>query len=207
MTKQTPRQRRYFKTKATILQAAQEIITEKGLDGLSLRELARRIDYSPSGLYEYFNSKDEIVTAICLEGRELMYDYLNRVPADLSPSERLVQMGLAYLEFAHDHPEHFRLIFNQLTANRSSFSEKVDEESPYYLLLQAVRAVIEAEGLIPREDYSLQEIAYSLWSLVHGMAMLRQTHLRYFQADFEAIHRRTLQIFAEGLKNKQLSAL
>jgi AcrR family transcriptional regulator len=204
---QTPRQRRYFKTKATILQAAQEIITEKGLDGLSLRELARRIDYSPSGLYEYFNGKDEIVAAICAEGLELMRDYLNRVPADLSPSERLVQMGLAYLEFAHDHPEHFRLIFSHLTASRSSFNEKVDEGSPYHLLLQAVQAVIEAEELTPGEDYSLQEIAYSLWSLVHGMAMLRQTHLRYFQADFEAIHRRTLQIFAEGLKNKQLFAL
>jgi AcrR family transcriptional regulator len=207
MTIQTPRQRRYFKTKATILQAAQEIITEKGLDGLSLRELARRIDYSPSGLYEYFNSKDEIVAAIRAEGLELMRDYLNRVPADLPSAERLVQMGLAYLEFAHDHPEYFRLIFSQLTANRSSFNEKVDEGSPYHLLLQAVQAVIEAEELTPGEEYSLQEIAYSLWSLVHGMAMLRQTHLRYFQADFEAIHRRTLQIFAEGLKNKQLFAV
>lgn len=207
MTKETPRQRRYFKTKATILQAAQEIVAEKGLDGLSLRELARRIDYSPSGLYEYFNSKDEIVTAIRAEGLELMRDYLNRVPADLAPSERLIKMGLAYLEFAHDHPDHFRLIFNQLSANRNSFNEKVDEASPYRLLLQAVQAVIEAEELTPGPDYTLQEIAYSLWSLVHGMAMLRQTHLRYFQADFEAIHRRTLQIFAEGLKNRQLSAV
>lgn len=207
MTKETPRQRRYFKTKATILQAAQEIITEKGLDGLSLRELARRIDYSPSGLYEYFNSKDEIVTAIRAEGLELMRDYLNRVPAELAPAERLVKMGLAYLEFAHDHPDHFRLIFNQLNANRSSFSDKLDEASPYYLLLQAVQAVIEAEEVTPGPEYNLQEIAYSLWSLVHGMAMLRQTHLRYFQADFEAIHRRTLQIFAEGLKNRQLSAV
>ena len=207
MTKLTPRQRRYYKTKATILQTAQEIITEKGLDGLSLRELARRIDYSPSGLYEYFNSKDEIVTAICAESRELMRDYLNGVPADLPPSERLVQMGLAYLEFADDHPEHFQLIFNQLTADRSSFGEEVEEESPYHLLLQAVQAVIEAGELTPCEDYNLQEIAYSLWSLVHGMAVLRQTHLRNFQADFEAIHRRTLQIFAAGLKNKQLSAV
>lgn len=182
-------------------------MAEKGLDGLSLRELARRIDYSPSGLYEYFNSKDEIVTAIRAEGLELMWDYLNRVPADLAPSERLVKMGLAYLEFAHDHPEHFRLIFNQLTANRNSFNDKVDDASPYHLLLQAVQAAIEAEEFAPRDDYNLQEIAYSLWSLVHGMAMLRQTHLRYFQADFEALHRRTLQIFAEGLKYKQLSAV
>lgn len=207
MIKDTPRQRRYVKIKATILQAAQEIIAEKGLDGLSLRELARRIDYSPSGLYEYFNSKDEIVTAIRAEGQELMWDYLNRVPVELAPAERLVKMGLAYLEFAQDHPDHFRLIFSQLTAERNSFNEQVDETLPYHLLLRAVQAVIETGDLTPNQDYNLQEIAYSLWSLVHGMAMLRQTHLRYFQADFEAIHRRTLQVFAEGLKTKQLSAV
>jgi AcrR family transcriptional regulator len=201
MIQQTPRQRRYYKTKAIILQAAQEIIAEKGLAGLSLRELARRIDYSPSGLYEYFNSKDDIVTAIRIEGLELLRDYLNRVEADLAPSERLLQMGLAYLDFAHDHPEHFRLIFTHLTSSRVSLDEPGDEQSPYNILLQAVRDAIEAEELTPRADYSLEEIAYSLWSLVHGMAMLRQTHLRHFQTDFDAIHRRTLQIFAEGLKN------
>lgn len=204
MSKLTPRQRRYHKTKATILQAAQEIIAEKGLDGLSLRELARRIDYSPSGLYEYFNSKEDIVAAVRAEGLGLLRDYLNRVPVDLIPSERLVQLGLAYLEFAHDRPEHFRLIFSYLTSNRDTFNEPADDGSPYSMLLQAVRAAIEAEELTPRDDYSLEEIAYSLWSLVHGMAMLRQTHLHHFQADFDAIQRRTLQIFAEGLKNKKL---
>lgn len=207
MTKLTPRQRRYYKTKATILQAAQEIIAEKGLAGLSLRELARRIDYSPSGLYEYFNSKDDIVTAIRAEGLELLRDYLNRVPVDLTPSERLVQLGLAYLEFAHDHSEPFRLVFNHLVIEGGSLNEPVDDESPYNILLQAVRAAIEAEELTPYDDYSLEEIAYSLWSLVHGMAMLRQTYLHQFQADFDMIQRRTLQIFAEGLKNKKLSAI
>ena len=207
MTKLTPRQRRRHKTKATILEAARELITEKGPDGLSLRELARRIDYSPSGLYEYFKSKDDLVMAISAEGLELLRIYLNRVPTDLPPSERLLEMGLAYLDFAHDHPEHFMLIFNNLTSNQASTNELVDPASPYYILLQAVRAAIEAEEFSPREGYTLEEIAYSLWSLVHGMAMLRQTHLRHFQADFDAIHRRTLQLFAEGFKTKQLSTL
>jgi AcrR family transcriptional regulator len=205
MTKLTPRQRRYYKTKATILQAAQEIISEKGLDGLSLRELARRIDYSPSGLYEYFRSKEDIVAAVRTEGLELLRDYLNRVPVDLAPSERLVQMGQAYLEFAYDHPEHFRLIFNHLTSDRNTLDEPANDESPFTILLQAVQAAIDAEELITRDDYALEEIAYSLWSLVHGMAMLRQTHLKHLRADFDAIQRRTLRIFADGLKNKELS--
>lgn len=205
ITKLTPRQRRHSKTKATILEAAREIIAEKGPDGFSLRELARRIDYSPSGLYEYFKSKDDLVTAISAEGLEWLRDYLQRVPTDLSPSVRLLEMGLAYLDFAQDHPEHFLLIFNNLTSNQTLVNESADPDSPYYILLQAVRAAIEAGEFSPREGYRLEEIAYSFWSLLHGMAMLRLTHLRHCQADFEAIQRRALQMFAEGFKTEKLS--
>lgn len=207
MTKLTPRQRRRHKTKSNILEAAREIIAEKGPDGLSLRELARRIDYSPSGLYEYFKSKDDLLAAVCAEGLELLRIYLDRVPTDLPPAERLLEMGLAYLDFAHDHAEHFMLIFNNLTSSRSSFNEPVEAHSPYHLLLQAVQTAIEAEEFSPQDGYTLEEIAYSLWSLVHGMAMLRQTHLRHFQADFDTLHRRALKLFAEGFKTKKLSAL
>jgi AcrR family transcriptional regulator len=204
MTKLTPRQRRHHKTKATILEAAREIIAEKGPDGLSLRELARRIDYSPSGLYEYFKSKDDLVMAIRAEGLELLRDYLNRVPTGLPPSERLLKMGLAYLDFAQNQPQYFLLIFNNLPANGALVSEPVAPGSPYQILFQQVRAAIEAGEFSPHEDYSLEEITYSLWSLIHGMAMLRQTHLPHYQADFDTTQRRALQIFAEGLKAQKL---
>jgi AcrR family transcriptional regulator len=203
MTKLTPRQRRHHKTKATILEAAREIIAEKGADGLSLRELARRIDYSPSGLYEYFKSKDDLIMAIRAEGLGLLQDYLNRVPTGLSPSERLLKMGLAYLDFAQNQPQYFMLIFNNLPANGTLLNEPVAPGSPYQILFQQVRAAIEAGEFSPHEGYTLEEITYSLWSLIHGMAMLRQTHWRY-QADFDATQRRALQIFAEGLKAQKL---
>jgi AcrR family transcriptional regulator len=44
----TPRQRRAMNTRQSILDAAREIISERGVYGLSLREVARRIDYSPA---------------------------------------------------------------------------------------------------------------------------------------------------------------
>lgn len=203
MTKLTPRQRRHHKTKATILEAARDIIAEKGADGLSLRELARRIDYSPSGLYEYFKSKDDLVTAIRAEGLELLRDYLNRVPTGLPPSERLLKMGLAYLDFARNQPQYFMLIFSSPTSNGTLANEPVAPNSPYHILFQQVRAAIEAGEFNPYQGYSLEEITYSLWSLIHGMAMLRQTHWRY-QADFDVTQRRALQIFAEGLKAQKL---
>ncbi len=207
INKLTPREKRHYKTKESILQAAREIIAEKGVDGLSLRELARRIDYSPSGLYEYFSSKDDIVTAVRTEGLRLLRDYLSRVPATLPPAERLLEMGLAYLNFARAYPEHFRLIFVNLTANYTALMKTGDGDSPYQILLQAVQMAIEAGEIKPQQNFAVEEIAFSLWSLVHGMAMLEQTYLRDVQPDFAPLNRQALQVFTAGLKGEQLSDL
>lgn len=204
MTELSPRQRRYHKTKETILQAAREIIAEKGPDGLSLRELARRIDYSPSGLYEYFSSKEEIVTAVCVEGLGLLSSYLNRAPASLTPAERLLEMGLAYLDFAREHPEHFRLIFASLSHEQTHLAEEaMNGDSPYHLLLEAVQAVIATGEFSVSEEFNLEDMAFSLWALVHGLAVLEQTHLKNFQQEAPTtLYRRALRVFGEGLKNK-----
>jgi AcrR family transcriptional regulator len=204
MAELSPRQRRYYKTKETILQTAREIIAEKGPDGLSLRELARRIDYSPSGLYEYFNSKEEIVSAVSIEGLGLLSNYLNRAPANLSPADRLLEMGLAYLDFAREHPEHFRLIFASLSHEQTHLAEEtMNGDSPYHLLVQAVQAVIETGEFTVSEDFDLEDMAFSLWALVHGLAVLEQTHLKHFQQeDPTHLYRRALRVFGEGLRSK-----
>ena len=73
----TPRERRAERTRKAILDTAMQLIVEKGPDKLSLREVARRIDYSPAGLYEYFGSKDELVEAACSEADRRLGLYLN----------------------------------------------------------------------------------------------------------------------------------
>ena len=123
MTDSTPRERRYARTRQAILDAARQLIAEQGLDKFSLRELARRVDYSPAGLYEYFSSKDEIVTAVAAEGFDRLSAYLDRVASDLPPAERLVAIGLAYVGFAHNNPDYFTLMFSDLPSRRTSLAE------------------------------------------------------------------------------------
>lgn len=182
------------------MQAARELINEYGADGLSLRAIARRIDYSPAGLYEYFDSKHQIIEAVCGEGIERLRLYLQNVPAHLPPAERLLEMGLAYLEFARREPEHFMLIFTTVPSKRISFDDSFPPDSPYDILLEAVQAVIDAGELNLPEDIELEHVAYSLWSLVHGMAMLQQTQFRQDQVDFEPLNRWALEVFTRGLK-------
>lgn len=200
MTRLTPRQRRHQKTKQSILKTAQELILEKGPEGLSLREIARRIDYSPAGLYEYFDSKDEIVAAVCAEGFERLSAYLKRVPTDQPPLKRLLELGLAYLDFAGNNPEYFNLIFTTLPTGQVSLADLTDEASPYNILTAAVQAAIDAEQLSLPAEFNVNEVAYSLWAMVHGIAVLQQTHFRHLHTDFEPIHRWALEAFVNGLK-------
>lgn len=202
MDELTPRERRSERSRQTILQAALELVIEKGLNKLSLREIARRADYSPAGLYEYFGSKDEIIEALVRDANHRFFVHLSRVSRALPVEAYLIELGLAYIEFAHLNPDHFLLIFTHYEAqpvvNLEDFAPSGDTDA-YGLLMDGVQRGIETGVFRARADYGKVAITYSLWSLVHGLATLQATHLRYFKWDFATADRRALETFIRGL--------
>jgi AcrR family transcriptional regulator len=202
MKKLTPRQRRQARTKEEILEAALTLINESGPDKLSLRALAKRVDYSPAGLYEYFDGKDDIIEAVCAESDRRLQAQLHAVPATLPPDEYLVELGIAYLKYARQHEEQFRLMFSHVFEGPPIPYEAIGEQETFKIIIDAVQLAIDA-GMIDTSDWNdLIEIAYGLWSVAHGMAILRLTNLRNVEADFEAADRATLEAFVSGLQSR-----
>jgi AcrR family transcriptional regulator len=200
INRQTPRERRHERTREAILSAARDLIAEKGADNLSLREIARRIDYSPAGLYEYFGSKEEIICALCDRGNAQLSSYLKRVPLDLPLEDYLVELLEAYLDFARQNPELYTVMFLQLTIGMSEFPTELPSEDSFGFLAKAVQRGID-EGLFSTTDnYGLFEIAYSMWAMAHGMAMLQVSYMRDFNFDFQTADRETVRTFLNGLK-------
>jgi AcrR family transcriptional regulator len=202
MDDSTPRERRSERTRQTILQAALELVMEKGLNKLSLREIARRADYSPAGLYEYFGSKDEIVEALVCDASDHFFAHLNRVSKSLPVEEYLVELGMAYIEFAHVNPDHFMLMFSHYQAlpvvDLDEFAPGGDSNA-YGLLMEGVQRALDAGLFKPRPRYDKVGMTYSLWSLVHGLATLQATYLRQFKWDFATADRHAIQTFIDGL--------
>ncbi len=192
------KQRREF-TRQAILNAALALITRRGLHNLSLREIARQVEYSPAGLYEYFDSKEAIIQALSDAGDALLKDRLAQVPSDLPPDGRLVALGLAYIDFARTQPEYFQLMFSELTTRRTSLNDPVQEDKPYYFVAEAVQEGIDQALFQTGPGYGVGEITYGLWSLVHGAATLQLRKLRGHQDDFSAIDRAVLDTFIQGL--------
>ncbi len=205
MEELSTRERRHLRTHQAILDAARQIISRKGIDALSMRAIAKAIDYSPAGLYEYFGSKEEIISAVCRQGHARLTETMRRADASLPPAEHLMEVGLAYIDFAVRNPDHFRLMFDEpLLAIPTGVSQEdvlaqiSDEESSFGLLLRAIQRGIDEGVFKTQPGYGLLEMAHTAWSLVHGMAMLRIGNLANFPMDFAAVER-------EGLRRLNLA--
>lgn len=205
MEELSTRERRHLRTHAAILDAARQIISQKGADALSMRAIARAIDHSPAGLYEYFGSKEEIVSAVCEQGHRRLTEYMQRADASLPADEYLMELGQAYVDFAVRNPDFFQLMFSDPNTGpppgmgvEDVLAEMTNEGSSFGLLLTAIQRGID-DGLYQTQPgYELLEIAFSAWSIVHGMAMLRIGHLNNFPLKFAPVEQETLRRFARG---------
>jgi AcrR family transcriptional regulator len=203
----TPRERRHEKTRQAILDAARKIIASQGTEALSMRAIAQHIDYSPAGLYEYFDSKEEIVGAVCDQGHRRLTEYMLRADPDLPPDELLLQLGLAYIDFAERNPDFFLLMFtssNTGVISGADAQEMLDgmhkEGSSFPLLLRAMQRGVDEGVFKLQEGSGVLEMAFTAWAMVHGIAMLRIGNLRHFPGDFRAIGLEALRRIGAGFK-------
>ena len=155
-----------------ILEASTELIEANGLSGLSAREIARRIDYSPGTLYNIFENLDDLVLTI--EGRLLdrLADALAAVPKSDDPKETIVQMAKAYLAFTHENPKLWNLLFeHHLPQGR-------DVPNWYLQKLEGLLSKVEdavAPLMVGKDPHAANRAARVLWAGVHGVTSLSTT--------------------------------
>ena len=199
MTRTDRRSARRAGKRSRILEAALALVVENGHERLSLRETAGRAGFSPAGVYEYFSGKDEMIEALALEGLAALAVRFREIPSDPTPGNELVAMGLAYIRFAVEQTELFKLVFSGRLCPRGSMDEPIPPDSPYALLLRSVTRVARAGVVQAETPAAIEHATYALWTQMHGMAMLRATYLKNFDADFEAMHRSALSALVRGL--------
>jgi AcrR family transcriptional regulator len=190
-----------LRTREAILDAARQIIGESGVEGLSIRAIAERIDYSPASLYEYFGSKEEILAAVCWQGHNRLTAQMTAVDATLSANDYLLAIGKAYIAFAVENPDYYLMMFTN-PAFAGSAQEQQQAESSFTILLTAVQRGLD-EGLFQRRaGYDLMEMAYTAWAMVHGISMLRLTYLTNQPVDFAVADDASLRTLISGLMGR-----
>lgn len=103
--------RRFEKTRAKILDAAEEIIEEAGLDGLTMDQIAGRALYSKAALYTYFESKDELLNHLGIRAyRQMTKMFQGQVNDSLAGIEQVKNMGWAYYDFTQQYHVYWEII-------------------------------------------------------------------------------------------------
>jgi len=161
-------------TREKILDAARELFITEGYDGVSMRKVAQKIEYSPTAIYVHFPDKQALFLELChADYRRLAENFvqLAKVP---DPVERLRKIGHSYIEFGLKNPNHYRMMF--MTAHPPLDDEKEGKGNPeqdaYAFLRQTVEEALRAGAFRP-ELTDADLIAQTLWAGTHGVVSLQ----------------------------------
>jgi AcrR family transcriptional regulator len=159
--------------RAALIAAALSLIDEHGVKGLALSDAARLAGVSVAAPYRHFKDKEALLAEIAAEGFTMFRDALARAsrthPGD--KVQRLVEMGVAYVDFALQHRSHFNVMWEGGIA-KANYPEMQQTAHQAFLLLEEA-----ANSLHPRAHPSRQQaLVRAAWSLVHGYAMLTLEH-------------------------------
>lgn len=154
-----------------LLAAAEAVLAERGLEGFSLREVARRSGVSPAAPAHHFGDAQGLlnaVAALAFEGLRQELEAGNaRGGAD--PLARLREQGLAYVGYALAHPARFGLMFR--CEGRPDETLQHSGQAAYGVLEDGIRGLYglaAGAALAPGQQQAL----LALWSVVHGFAHL-----------------------------------
>lgn len=148
-----------------IVEAAAELIAERGFDQFSLRELADRLGVKTASLYNHISSLSELTSNIGQLAFERMAGQLYSGTEDALPFDTLYHIAIGYRKFAKQNPELYKTIVKIHSAGSSDLIEKGQS------LVHSLYPVLEACGL--SED-DIIHFSRTIRSAMHGFVTLEE---------------------------------
>lgn len=159
--------------RSELLNQAEAMIVEGGVQSVSIRELAKRADVSRNAPYRHFKDKHELLSAVA----EVLFRRFSALFEDerlQNPTEdpliQLEKMGQIYLQFAVDNSQLYKLMFSEPSiADGKIDSLKEASDLSFAILISGLERC-QAAGLINRDPLELQGMF--VWSSLHGLASI-----------------------------------
>lgn len=195
-----------------LLAAADALLHEEGLQGLTLRACARRAGVSHAAPKHHFDDLSDLLSEVAARSFDQLTSRLEAARAMVGddPDERFAAAAHTYVEYARTHPAHFRLMFRTdslKTCNETlsrararTFAELAD-----IITLQRGEPDVAPEELNERIlEAGLMEDILIGWSYVHGYTqLLLEGHLAFFAQDqsLDAFIERTIAATGKRLSH------
>lgn len=172
MTISTRKERQKEELRNKILQVAKELFMQKGYEETSIRNIAEKIEYSPTTIYLYFKDKDDIFYALHQEGFILLNQYFKPLAHVTEPFERLKAVSRAYITFAIENGEFYDLMFilnSPMKSLECDHTKWEEGDRAFKFLVHTIQECID-KGYFKGMDAEI--VAFTCWSMVHGICSL-----------------------------------
>jgi len=171
------REREKSETRDKILDAARELFVSEGYEGVSMRKVAEKIEYSPTAIYVHFADKKELFSELCREDFAHLQEVMTSSAMPSDPLARLRQIGRNYVEFGRRYPNHYVFMFMTPHPPHEPDEEELEirgnpEMDAYAMLKLAVQMAIDA-GCFREEIRDAELASQTLWAGVHGVISLQ----------------------------------
>lgn len=168
------REREREEIRSRILDAARELFASEGVESVTMRRIAERIEYSPTAIYFHFRDKESLLAELCdcdfrsFAGR---FVEIAKIP---DPVQRLTTAGKAYVEFGLQNPSHYRLMFMtpKITNEKTRTISKGNPEEDAYAFLKGIVGDLMTAGRLREDLTDVDLVAQTIWAAIHGLVSL-----------------------------------
>lgn len=158
--------------RAALLAAGESVLAESGVEGFSLRRVAREVGVSHSAPAHHFGDTQGLLVALATEGfRKFRSAMQARQSAcgTQDATDMLLASGLGYLDFTQESPALFQLMFSSDRVNMSDPTLEAAAAAAFDHLAQDIERL---RGVSPYENGAAMADVIASWSIVHGFASL-----------------------------------
>ncbi|MEI5991578.1 TetR/AcrR family transcriptional regulator [Enterococcus crotali] len=152
--------------KATILNAAIELLNEKGLDAINSRSVAKRIGCSTQPIFSTYGSMSNLLEDVIVYVEDFFFNYLKRVTLDES---FFLNIGLSYIQFAQEYKNYFATLFLLNNFKNMTFESYINSDNT-----QFVRDGI--RQLFTIDEARATGLFLDMWIYSHGIACMISTN-------------------------------
>ena len=174
--------------KERILGCACDLYLKVGLDGFSMRKLAREVGVTAPAIYRHYRGREEVLAEVLREAHRTLSQYLYGALSAPTPLERFFGAGEGYLDFVFEHPRWYGIMHTapeQLGMERLPDDIEAMKGAIHQFWNDRVRECMQA-GILKEGDPELTSM--TLWAHAHGMIQLyHEGNFRVGQEEFRVL--------------------
>lgn len=168
-------------TRDKLLSSAFEIIKEKGIGEFSARHLAAQAGCSTQPIFRLYRNMDDLQKDVYVKCVDFFNEYCTNF--EKKSETPFVDLGMAYITFARQYSNLFRVLFVDNTDSESSMYDLVNGGSSNFVINEIVKIKVEPEAA--------GEIFSKMWIFIHGVACM------VIRNDFDLTDEETAEMLAD----------